>query len=162
MDSITDRGRPVAHLVPIHSADPDKYLAAAGLLAPAPAPRPKFDADSLDCRRRPHGRSGRTALRSVIYLDTSAMVKLVAAEPESAELIDWLNNRAEGAVDSAIGHIELVRAARRNAGAPPANSDVGILFTDGSPRPPLPRSARELQRARRTSVSITAVTATGY
>ena len=50
----------------------------------------------------------------MIYLDTSAMVKLVAAERESAELIDWLNGRAEEALATcAIGHIELVRAARR-------------------------------------------------
>jgi predicted nucleic acid-binding protein len=50
----------------------------------------------------------------VIYLDTSAMVKLIAAEPESAELIEWLNSRAEEALaTSSIGHIELVRAARR-------------------------------------------------
>ena len=50
----------------------------------------------------------------MIYLDTSAMVKLVAAEPESAEFIEWLNGRAEEALaTSAIGHIELVRAARR-------------------------------------------------
>ena len=50
----------------------------------------------------------------MIYLDTSAMVKLVGAEPESAELIEWLNGRAEEALaTSAIGHIELVRAARR-------------------------------------------------
>jgi len=50
----------------------------------------------------------------VIYLDTSAMVKLVAAERESAELIEWLNSRAEEALaTSAIGHVELVRAARR-------------------------------------------------
>jgi predicted nucleic acid-binding protein len=50
----------------------------------------------------------------VIYLDTSAMVKLVAAEPESAELIEWLNGRPDEALaTSAIGHIELLRAARR-------------------------------------------------
>ena len=50
----------------------------------------------------------------MIYLDTSAMVKLVAAEHESAELIDWLNGRADEALaTSAIGHVELVRAARR-------------------------------------------------
>ena len=50
----------------------------------------------------------------MIYLDTSAMVKLVAAEPESAELIEWLNGRPDEALaTSAIGHIELLRAARR-------------------------------------------------
>ena len=45
---ITDRGRPVARLVPITSADPDRdALAAAGLLSPAPAPRPTLDASTL-------------------------------------------------------------------------------------------------------------------
>ena len=50
----------------------------------------------------------------MIYLDTSAMVKLVAAEPESATLIEWLNGRTEEALaTSVIGHVELLRAARR-------------------------------------------------
>jgi predicted nucleic acid-binding protein len=73
----------------------------------------------------------------VIYLDTSAMVKLVAAEPESAELIEWLNGRAEEALaTSAIGHIELVRAARRIghkavlAAQRIANSIDTLLLTD--------------------------------
>lgn len=51
----------------------------------------------------------------MIYLDTSAMVKLVAAEEESAALIDWLNGHPdENLVTSAIGHIELMRAAGRS------------------------------------------------
>jgi predicted nucleic acid-binding protein len=50
----------------------------------------------------------------MIYLDTSASLKLVAAEEESAALIDWLNAHPdENLVTSAIGHIELVRAAAR-------------------------------------------------
>jgi predicted nucleic acid-binding protein len=50
----------------------------------------------------------------MIYLDTSATVKLVAAEEESAALIDWLNTRAdENLATNAIGHIELIRAAGR-------------------------------------------------
>lgn len=50
----------------------------------------------------------------MIYLDTSAMVKLVAAERESAALIEWLNGRpGEALATSTIGHIELMRAARR-------------------------------------------------
>jgi predicted nucleic acid-binding protein len=50
----------------------------------------------------------------MIYLDTSATVKLVAAEPESAALIDWLNGHPdENLATSAIGHIELIRAAAR-------------------------------------------------
>jgi predicted nucleic acid-binding protein len=50
----------------------------------------------------------------MIYVDTSAMVKLVAAEQESAALIAWLNARLdEPLATSTIGHIELVRAATR-------------------------------------------------
>jgi predicted nucleic acid-binding protein len=50
----------------------------------------------------------------MIYLDTSATVKLVAAEEESAALINWLNDHPEeDLATSAIGHIELIRAAAR-------------------------------------------------
>jgi predicted nucleic acid-binding protein len=50
----------------------------------------------------------------VIYLDTSAMVKLVVSEPESPELINWLNaNSEQSFVTSVVGHIELNRAAGR-------------------------------------------------
>lgn len=50
----------------------------------------------------------------MIYLDTSATVKLVAAEEESAALIDWLNARSDqNLATSAVGHIELIRAAAR-------------------------------------------------
>ena len=53
----------------------------------------------------------------MIYLDTSATVKLVTADEESAALINWLNvHLDEHLVTSAIGHIELIRAATR-AGA---------------------------------------------
>lgn len=54
----------------------------------------------------------------MIYIDTTAMVKLVVAEPESAALIDWLNARAEHPlVTSMVGRIELIRAARRQGSA---------------------------------------------
>jgi hypothetical protein len=53
----------------------------------------------------------------VIYLDTSATVKLVTAEQESPALINWLNvHPDEHLATSVIGHIELIRAATR-AGA---------------------------------------------
>ena len=45
----------------------------------------------------------------MIYLDTSATVKLVTAEQESPALINWLNAHPdEHLATSAIGHIELV------------------------------------------------------
>lgn len=50
----------------------------------------------------------------MIYLDTSATVKLVAAEQDSAALINWLNDHPdENLTTNAIGHIELIRAAAR-------------------------------------------------
>ncbi len=50
----------------------------------------------------------------MIYLDTSATVKLVVAEEESTALVDWINGRPdESLATSVIGHIELLRAAAR-------------------------------------------------
>lgn len=50
----------------------------------------------------------------MIYIDTSALVKLVVAEQESSHLIDWLNSRQDQPlVTSVVGHIELVRVAGR-------------------------------------------------
>ncbi len=50
----------------------------------------------------------------MIYLDTSAIVKVIAAEEESAALVEWLNARLEDDLaTSAIGHIELIRAVAR-------------------------------------------------
>jgi predicted nucleic acid-binding protein len=50
----------------------------------------------------------------IIYLDTSALVKLVRREPESDALADWLNARAELVlVSSALVEVELPRALRR-------------------------------------------------
>ncbi len=50
----------------------------------------------------------------MIYLDTSAIVKLVAAEDQSIALINWLNGHPdENLATSAIGHLELMRAAAR-------------------------------------------------
>jgi predicted nucleic acid-binding protein len=50
----------------------------------------------------------------VIYLDTSAIVKVVVTESESAALVDWLNDKSDSAwVTSVIGRIEVIRAANR-------------------------------------------------
>jgi predicted nucleic acid-binding protein len=47
-------------------------------------------------------------------MDSSALVKLVVAEPESPELIDWLNGHSDHTLaTSIVGHIELGRAASR-------------------------------------------------
>jgi predicted nucleic acid-binding protein len=67
----------------------------------------------------------------VIYLDTSAMVKLVTAEPESGELIRWLNGHSDEVLaTSTIGHIELIRAARRLGAAATAAAQRVASMTD--------------------------------
>jgi Predicted nucleic acid-binding protein, contains PIN domain len=51
----------------------------------------------------------------VIYLDTSAIVKLVRPEAESGALVTWLNARqAESVVTSKLAEVELPRALRRD------------------------------------------------
>jgi predicted nucleic acid-binding protein len=51
---------------------------------------------------------------SVIYLDTSALVKLVVDEPESAALARWLDERPGDVLcSSVVSRVELIRAARR-------------------------------------------------
>jgi predicted nucleic acid-binding protein len=66
----------------------------------------------------------------VIYLDTSAMVKLVTAEQESPALINWLNAHPdEHLATSAIGHIELIRAATRAGAAATAAAARTVAST---------------------------------
>lgn len=49
----------------------------------------------------------------MIYLDTSALVKLVIEEVESPALEHWLVLREEPFITSLIGRVELTRACRR-------------------------------------------------
>ncbi len=50
----------------------------------------------------------------MIYLDSSALFKLVRAEAETPGLIEWLHaRRAMPRVTSELGRIEVLRAARR-------------------------------------------------
>jgi predicted nucleic acid-binding protein len=53
----------------------------------------------------------------VIYLDSSALMKLVRREDETAALIEWLDLRPEQpVVSSELGRVEILRAARRFGG----------------------------------------------
>jgi predicted nucleic acid-binding protein len=54
----------------------------------------------------------------VIYLDTSALARLIVRETETAALGQWLHQRtAQLWVTSIIGRVELLRVARRFASA---------------------------------------------
>jgi predicted nucleic acid-binding protein len=53
----------------------------------------------------------------VIYLDSSALLKLVRHEDESPALRAWLHEHGgPGVVTSELGRVEVLRAARRHAG----------------------------------------------
>jgi predicted nucleic acid-binding protein len=64
-------------------------------------------------------------LREGAYLDTSALVKLIAAEPESRELLAWLGPRPTR-IASAIVIVELGRALARRPDVD-ASRAFGIL-----------------------------------
>lgn len=50
----------------------------------------------------------------MIYADSSALMKVVRTEQESADLADWLAERPEqSVVTSELGRVEVLRAARR-------------------------------------------------
>lgn len=53
----------------------------------------------------------------MIYLDSSALMKLVRAEAETASLQQWLRTQSEVTVaTSELGRVEVLRAARRVGG----------------------------------------------
>ena len=53
----------------------------------------------------------------LLYLDSSALVKLVLAEAESAALLEYLIAKP-ACVTSELAHVEVIRAARRAAADP--------------------------------------------
>ena len=66
----------------------------------------------------------------MIYLDASALMKLVRREAETEPLREWLNLRPEHpAVTSELGRVEVLRAARRagDAALAEARALVGDL-----------------------------------
>ena len=53
---------------------------------------------------------------SLVYLDSSAIVKLVVREPESVALFDWLGAWPER-ISSAVARVEVLRALARSRAA---------------------------------------------
>jgi uncharacterized protein len=65
----------------------------------------------------------------VIYLDSSALMKLVRCEPETAALRAWLDLLPEQpVVSSELGRVEVLRAARRVGG--PALAEARAVVGD--------------------------------
>jgi hypothetical protein len=50
----------------------------------------------------------------VIYLDSSAVVKMIRPEVESRDLVEWVNDRNEATVTSVLSEVEVPRALRRS------------------------------------------------
>ena len=56
-----------------------------------------------------------SASEMAVYLDTSALVKLVVDEPESSALLAWLQEPGRVPASSDLARTELLRATRRAA-----------------------------------------------
>lgn len=64
----------------------------------------------------------------MIYLDTSALVKLILQETETPALLDWLaENSQKPRVTSALSRVELMRAAARD-GRPETTERARLLL----------------------------------
>ena len=107
---ITNRGRLVAQLVPVREpGSPLERLIAAGIIEPAEEPGGVGDIEPYPARG-----ARRTGGPTVIYLDSSALVKLALTEPESGALGRWLAERADQPlVSSALYRAEVPRAVWR-------------------------------------------------
>ncbi|PSL55403.1 hypothetical protein B0I31_105365 [Saccharothrix carnea] len=67
----------------------------------------------------------------MIYLDTSALVKLTRREPGTTELFEWLNadhRLGVRRVSSVLAEVELTRALRRSS--PKALVNVPVVLSD--------------------------------
>lgn len=64
------------------------------------------------------------------YIDTSALVKLVSVEAETAALHEWVAANHPELVSSDLLRTELVRAVRRNGTAQPLDIDDGLAAID--------------------------------
>ncbi|MCV7193534.1 type II toxin-antitoxin system VapC family toxin [Mycolicibacterium brumae] len=81
----------------------------------------------------------------MIYLDTSALVKLLVTEDETPALRRWLSEQTSGGVfaaTSTLGRIELMRAAARYS--EPGLADRARFLLDGMDLLPLTESVLTL------------------
>ncbi|ONI88368.1 VapC toxin family PIN domain ribonuclease [Saccharothrix sp. ALI-22-I] len=70
----------------------------------------------------------------MIYLDTSALAKLVLTEAETPALSDWLDDRSEvPRVSSSLARVELVRAVRAEGDAAIRTATLVLVELDEMP-----------------------------
>jgi uncharacterized protein len=68
----------------------------------------------------------------VIYLDTSALVKLVRTETETADLVAWLDDK-DSLVTSSLARVELMRAVRADGEAEQRQAALILVELDQIP-----------------------------
>ncbi|MDR0591776.1 MAG: type II toxin-antitoxin system prevent-host-death family antitoxin [Bifidobacteriaceae bacterium] len=149
---VTQRGQAVAQITTL-APTPLGHLRAAGLTTPASIslaelgpPLLAAAADEAPLSNRLAALRQRERCVVALYLDSSALVKLVRAEPESTALTAWLAQHPAALVASALARAEVLRAvaptgpeaagftagreahgrARRTAGPAPARTSPGL------------------------------------
>ena len=70
-------------------------------------------------------RSGRPRRTGIVYLDSSALVKLIVLEPETDALLTFLRSRP-AQVTSRIASVEVARAVARHGAVSPARA-IAVL-----------------------------------
>ncbi len=70
------------------------------------------------------------------YIDTSALVKLVTVEPETAALHEWVADHQPELVASDLLRTELQRAVRRSGTSEPIDIEEGLAAIDLLPATP--------------------------
>ncbi|MFZ2176592.1 MAG: type II toxin-antitoxin system VapC family toxin [Rhodococcus sp. (in: high G+C Gram-positive bacteria)] len=67
----------------------------------------------------------------MIYLDSTAMAKLVVREPESSALVEWMNDRPNvPLLTSVVGRIALLRAASEESDTSGARARAFLTSVD--------------------------------
>src|SRR6266540_2815742 len=113
---VTDRGRPVALLVSVPSVDRIEGLLASGRLVPAAGDLLELGQPLEPLRGAPlpseaSPRPASMSAEPTVYLDSSALVKLVVHEPESGALGRYLRRRPRR-MSCALARVEVVLAVR--------------------------------------------------
>lgn len=87
----------------------------------------------------------------MIYFDSSALVKLIAPEPESKALSDWVRDRLEQPrITSALSQVDVLRGFREQG---PAIEDLATIVLSKLDRLPVKQDVLDAAVALRSKVS---------
>ncbi|MEU6130442.1 PIN domain-containing protein [Saccharopolyspora sp. NPDC047091] len=87
----------------------------------------------------------------MIYFDSSALVKLIAPEPESKALSDWVRDRLEQPrITSALSQVDVLRGFREQG---PAIEDLATIVLSKLDRLPVKQDVLDAAVALRSKVN---------